>query len=477
MAWGRWTALALGLALSHSQPDSAEAARRVALVVGNEAYQRLEPLKNAVQDAVSYAGALTTLGFDEVILRTDRTRSEMDEDIAAFLDRIAPGDMVVFVYAGHGWSDGSQNYILGIDAPETGSKEFLTRISLPLRNGATGLIDDLDRRGAAIKVAIIDACRNNPFRSGGGDRGIGVSRGLVRNDMPVGTFLVFSAAPGQIALDRLTPEDSHPNSVFTRVFVPLLARGDSLQRVMKETQEQVALLAAGVNHQQQPSYVDEVLGDTCLAATCAESRLRPEVSEQTQSSGQNDREVLFWESIRNSSNPADFRAYLDRFPNGTFAPLARKRVADLAPASSVSNDVPEESAPFDFSSLATDFLFDYLRSWSQENSLALDDIKRLYADRVVFYGAEIPFSKLYEEKEAFAVRWPVRDYSVRPETISVECVRQDRCIITSVVSWDALAPGRNSRSRGTAELALTLEARAGRSLVIIAETGRVLSRD
>src|SRR5436190_21823517 len=123
------------------------AGRHVALIIGNDQYQNLPKLQKAVADAQSYAEVLKGEGFDEVLLRTDQTRADLDAAIAAFLDKIQPGDTAVFAYSGHGWSDGTQNYIVGTDAPASGSEEFLARISVPLRNGTTGILDDMDRRG------------------------------------------------------------------------------------------------------------------------------------------------------------------------------------------------------------------------------------------------------------------------------------------------------------------------------------------
>src|SRR5258708_4004312 len=169
--------------------NAADAARRVALVIGNDQYQNLPKLQKAVADAGAYADVLKAKGFDEVMLKTDLSRSQMDEAVAAFIDQVEPGDTAVFAYSGHGWSDGSQNYIVGTDAPVTGSQELLARISIPLKNGLNGIIDALDQKGAALKVAIIDACRDNPFTPLPGKKGVGLSRGMVRIDPPHGTFV------------------------------------------------------------------------------------------------------------------------------------------------------------------------------------------------------------------------------------------------------------------------------------------------
>ncbi|MYH31232.1 MAG: hypothetical protein F4137_20870 [Acidobacteria bacterium] len=43
-------------------------------------------------------------------------------------------------------------------------------------------------------------------------------------------------------------------------------------------------------------------------------------------------EVVFWQSVQNSTNPADFEAYLRRFPNGVFSELAQNRLSALGAA-------------------------------------------------------------------------------------------------------------------------------------------------
>ena len=49
---------------------------------------------------------------------------------------------------------------------------------LPISNGANGVLDDIERKGAELKVAIIDACRDNPFPPPPGSEGLSLSRGL-----------------------------------------------------------------------------------------------------------------------------------------------------------------------------------------------------------------------------------------------------------------------------------------------------------
>ncbi len=329
----RWLRLLLPFCLLVLAAGEASAAKKVGLVIGNDIYENLDDLQKAVADAQSYAGLLQDQGF-AVTLVTNATRQQMDEAIAGFIGMVEPGDTAAFVYSGHGWSDGLQNYLVSVDMPASGTPELLARLSVPVRNGATGILDELDRRGAAVKIAILDACRDNPFQPLAGVRSAGLSRGLVRVEPPEGTFLVFSAAPGQSALDRLSDADPNPNSVFTRVFVPLVRQGMSLQDAIKSAQGEVVALARGVGHDQRPTYVDEMLGETCLGGLCSApvlAGLPGPAAGVPAGAGIDNPEALFWLAIQNSANPADFRAYLEQFPGGLFSSLANSRIAMLTP--------------------------------------------------------------------------------------------------------------------------------------------------
>ncbi|HUF57750.1 MAG TPA: caspase family protein [Thermohalobaculum sp.] len=247
---------------------SAHAAQRTALIIGNESYAELPSLEKAIADSLGYAQLFEEKGFDQVIHRTNLTRSGMDLAIANFLDAIEPGDTAVFVYAGHGWSDGNINYLVGVDAPKSSTQSILARISIPLQNGANGVIDEMSRRGATLKIAIVDACRDNPFQSDTKGRAIGISRGLAQADPPRGTFVIFSAGAKQIALDRLSNEDPYPQSVFTRTFLPLLHADLPLLDAIKTAQVEVYKLARLVSHEQEPAYYDQVRGSVCLSPSC-----------------------------------------------------------------------------------------------------------------------------------------------------------------------------------------------------------------
>ncbi len=263
-----WAGLALiALALALSGPAAPQTAgRRVALVIGNDDYQHIDKLQKAKADATAYAAVLRGKGFS-VQEGYDLSMLEMSSAVADFVQKINPGDTAVFVYSGHGWSDGAHNYLVGVDVPGRATEELLTRLSLPLRNGVDGVLDDLERKNAGLKAAIIDACRDSPFRPPPGERGYALARGLKPQSVE-GSFIIYSAGEGQSAMDRLSDADSDPNSVFTRTFLPLLSADLPLRDAIKASQAKTHALAAAADHDQTPAYYDEVLGEACLSATC-----------------------------------------------------------------------------------------------------------------------------------------------------------------------------------------------------------------
>jgi hypothetical protein len=238
------------------------AAKRIALVIGNNAYSEVSKLEKAVADAQTVSATLRGLGFDTITV-TDAGRSRMARALVDFETRVSPGDTALLFFAGHGVALDGGNYLMPTDIPNvTESQRNLLRTEGFL---ADDIAERLRERGAATTVLILDACRNNPFKAGAG-RSIGQSRGLQRMDTRRGMFVMFSAGAGQEALDRLGDNDTDPNSVFTRLFVDLVKRPDlDLIDVAKELQIEVPKLAQSVGHEQLPAYYDQIPGRIFLA--------------------------------------------------------------------------------------------------------------------------------------------------------------------------------------------------------------------
>jgi hypothetical protein len=240
----------------------AHAAKRVALVIGNNAYENVPALQKAANDAEAISQELAKLGFD-VVSAENVGRRAMSRALVELEGKIANGDTALIYFAGHGFAVDGTNYLLPVDVPEAGpGEEGLVRDA---SFAANGLSDRHQEKGAATVILILDACRDNPFAQAG-KRSIGLTRGLTRMDPAEGMFVLFSAGQGQSALDRLRDTDANPNSVFTRTLLKEMEQpGLSMVQIAKRTQSEVREIAAKVDHVQVPAYYDQIVGDLYLA--------------------------------------------------------------------------------------------------------------------------------------------------------------------------------------------------------------------
>ena len=239
----------------------ADQSQRLALVVGNDAYENLPPLRKAVNDARAVGEALTKLGFDVTVLE-NASRRAINAKLVEFTGKVTPGDTALFFYAGHGVTMGGTNYLMPADTPamSEGQEALIAAEGI----SADGILQQIQGRGAKVAMLVLDACRDNPFAKAGG-RGVGGTRGLTLMTVPEGVFVLYSAGIGETALDRLNEEDADPNSVFTRTFVKLLGeRGLTVHDIAKRTQHDVYQLAKSVSHSQMPAYYDQILGELTL---------------------------------------------------------------------------------------------------------------------------------------------------------------------------------------------------------------------
>lgn len=91
------------------------ASDRVALVIGNGAYQSAAELPNPPNDAADVAKALRRVGF-EVVEGRDLVKSAMENRIREFGRKLDKANIAILFYAGHGLQVGGKNYLVPIDA-------------------------------------------------------------------------------------------------------------------------------------------------------------------------------------------------------------------------------------------------------------------------------------------------------------------------------------------------------------------------
>lgn len=228
-------------------------ANRKALVIGNDSYKFVSKLANAREDAKVIADNLSTVGF-KVTLKLDLTEKEMKATLRTFKSQLEPGDEVAFFFAGHGIQLANSNYLIPVDVAGEGEEQIKDE-GIALQR----ILDDIGEKKAKFTIAMIDACRDNPFKTAG--RAIG-GRGLAPTTAATGQMVIFSAGTGQQALDKLSPTDSNKNGLFTRIFIKEIQKPNvSIDRVVKNVRNQVAELAKSVGHEQVPAIYDQALGD------------------------------------------------------------------------------------------------------------------------------------------------------------------------------------------------------------------------
>lgn len=330
----RWFAVGICICLGLFAFVPGAGAKQLAVVVGNNAYQEVPQLVAAVNDARAMTDGLKRAGFS-VELVENGTKLQISRALATVEGEIDPGDTVVFHFSGHGFEIDGQNWLLPVDVPA--AKQGESGLIKDQSFNAADIIDRFRAKGAGTVVAILDACRDNPFASTG-TRGLPGTRGLARMEAPGGVFIIFSAGTKQEALDNLGQGDAERTSVFVRSFLPLIGRSDmSLIDMAKETQQRVQALARSIGRDQVPAYYDGIVGRVGLAGAvvAANSVPKPDAAPAAPASRSSGSEDLFWSSIKDGSDPAVFQAYLDQVQSGafvgTYKALAMIKLAALQP--------------------------------------------------------------------------------------------------------------------------------------------------
>jgi hypothetical protein len=257
---GNTTATTANPALRPMPPNP----RRKALVIGNNGYEHVARLDNAQTDALAIADALQTVGF-QVTVGRDLSERRMKEVLRQFRQTVQGGDEVVVYFAGHGVQLANTNYLLPVDIRGQNEEEVKDE-SIPLQR----ILDDMQERRAGFMLAIIDACRDNPFRT---VTRAARSRGLAPTSAATGQMIIFSAGTGQQALDKLGNNDTERNGLFTRLLLREMKKpGLSIDRIVRSVRTEVARLAKTVGHEQTPAVYDQTLGDFYFIPLASNSR-------------------------------------------------------------------------------------------------------------------------------------------------------------------------------------------------------------
>ncbi len=227
------------LSLGIGNASGASAEKRVALVIGNSAYQHAEELPNPRNDATAIAEALRRANF-EVDLRIDLDQLGMQHALRDFGLKAEEADVAVVYYAGHGVQVAGENYLLPVDATLERERDLLYE-ALPL-NLVMGEVAQSQKLG----LVILDACRNNPLaeqlrRVLGPIRSRLVGDGMARMDnLPSNTMVGFATRPGDVAVDGTGPHSPYTTALLEHIEEPGLELNLLFRKVRDTVLEETA---------------------------------------------------------------------------------------------------------------------------------------------------------------------------------------------------------------------------------------------
>jgi tetratricopeptide (TPR) repeat protein len=204
------------------------AEKRVALVIGNSAYQSVPPLPNPVNDAKAVAGALRAVGFGEVRELYDGDLASFGNALKEFGDLATSADWAVIYYAGHGLDVGGTNYLIPVDA-KLEQQSHVEDEAMPLSR----LLSKVSA-ASKMQLVVLDACRNNPFipkmRSAGKSTR-SISPGLASIEPDSGVLVAYSARDGTTAMDGDGRNSPYAEALVTYLREPGLEIGLLFRKV------------------------------------------------------------------------------------------------------------------------------------------------------------------------------------------------------------------------------------------------------
>ena len=274
---------------------------RIALVVGNSAYETVTTLENAKNDAELISDALEEVGFS-VTLLINASQNDLKRGIAEFgraLRMAGPEATGLFYYAGHGVQSFGSNYLLPVDASLTDAAD-LDLVALE----ASSVLRQMASARNRSNIVILDACRNNPFET---IRELN-DNGLAEMNAPTGTFLAYATAPGEVAFDG-----TGNNSPFTQALARnITVEGRPIEQMMKTVRVEVLEQTNGL---QTPWDTSSLVAD--FAFNPAKPLSAEEVAEQQ-----------LWSSVKDSEDSVQIMLFLRSFPNGRYESEARTLLSE-----------------------------------------------------------------------------------------------------------------------------------------------------
>ena len=292
----------------------ANAAKRIALIIGNSDYKYSGRLDNPSNDAHLLASTFRSAAFD-VEVRTDLSQKAMKTAFKQYVERLrkaGPDAVGLFYFSGHGTQVNGQNYLLPVDANiESEGEVDAEAVS------ANSLMALLEEAKNNLNIIILDSCRNNPLKRGYRAQ----VRGLAPMKAPTSTLIAYATEPGNVAQDGTLGYSPYALSLQHAVRQP----GLQIEQAFKMARKGVSDLTSG---KQIPWEESSLFGD--FSFTPKTRATGPNPASAPKSIASLPTEAKIWKDIRESRDPEAYRSYLKKHPAGHFALLANDKIIRLA---------------------------------------------------------------------------------------------------------------------------------------------------
>ncbi len=316
-------AVCIGLVVS----ISAAQAKRVALVIGNSAYENVARLKNPENDANAMAAALERMGF-AVTRLLNADKSDMGTALLDFSDKATGAELAVVFYAGHGIEISKQNHLIPVDARLR--KDLHVTFETISLDQVMAALDGVK----GLKIVLLDACRDNPFAAKmamtSGTRSIG--RGLARVE-PQGAMLIgFAAREGTTADDGDGDHSPYTQALLEHIEQPGLDVGFLFRKVRARVLDLTNGQQEPLRYGGLPSRATYLVGAAPSAQTNDDKAHKPKPSPTVQPAAPARNKLSageVWADVKNTRSQKVLRQFLKTYPEGIYSELARARLDDL----------------------------------------------------------------------------------------------------------------------------------------------------
>lgn len=234
---------------------------KVALVIGNQQYEcgKLKGLFYAEKDAYDVAQVLFTLGF-KVVALVNLSLSEMRIAVLSFCRLLGKGVYGVLYYAGHGYEDGGENFLLPVDANLKYNRQDSLR--------AQEILETMQACDTALNLLIIDSCRIRlPKKTGTVHY---CKRGPKGNNI-----FAYSCCSQQEAYE----EPNQPNGLYATHLLRHIRRNERIELILMDVARDVSR-ASSRNLIQRPCHESDAVADCRLTDPIVPDLLPEEFGER-----------------------------------------------------------------------------------------------------------------------------------------------------------------------------------------------------